>query len=356
MFSEKLDKRMTNVVKGVALILMFIHHFYGYPQWLIEGISIPEFDFLGYDISVWVGCATQLTVDMFAFMTGWGYFHVKEKDYKYSFRKIISFLKVYWIQLGLFFIPLTIFYGNKLSLSEVAMSIFAVNESNNVVMFAWYVFVYVLLMLTLPIVVKTLFNKPLLDFTVPLIVCHLLFYATYLLDGNYYFVFHNYVYYLELAIVGYLLNNYKVFDKIPFKLDNIVVNSILFLGILFIRGYTSIISLRVNVALILVPLLIYLTVQIVSKLDLKSRKVSHILMRLGEHSLNMWFIHSMAFNPYLSPVFQSLFYLPKNPILVIIFSLIFCYSLSLNFNNLSNSLNLYFEKIIVPKRKGCGKH
>ena len=80
-----------------------------------------------------------------------------------------------------------------------------------------------------------------------------------------------------------MTNVVKVFDKIPFNLDNILVNSILFLGILFIRGYTSIISLRVNVALILFPLLVYLTVQIVSKLDLKSRKVSHILMGLGEH-------------------------------------------------------------------------
>ena len=153
-----------------------------------------------------------------------------------------------------------------------------------------------------------------------------------------------------------MTNVVKVFDKITFNLDNILVNSILFLGILFIRGYTSIISLRVNVALILFPLLVYLTVQIVSKLDLKSRKVSHILMRLGEHYLNMWFIHSMAFVPYSSPVFQSLFYFPKNTILVIIFYLVFCYSLYLNFNNLNNSIDLYLERILVSKRKGCGKH
>ena len=35
------DRNTTNIIKGIALIMMFIHHFYTIPGWWVEGISYP---------------------------------------------------------------------------------------------------------------------------------------------------------------------------------------------------------------------------------------------------------------------------------------------------------------------------
>ena len=38
------NKRMTNINKGIALILMFIGHFFTESSWWVEGISYPTLE------------------------------------------------------------------------------------------------------------------------------------------------------------------------------------------------------------------------------------------------------------------------------------------------------------------------
>ena len=37
--SFSIDRKTTNAIKGTALVLMFIHHFFTFPDWLIDGID-----------------------------------------------------------------------------------------------------------------------------------------------------------------------------------------------------------------------------------------------------------------------------------------------------------------------------
>ena len=37
-----INKENTLAIKGIALILMFIHHFFTFPNWIISGASFPH--------------------------------------------------------------------------------------------------------------------------------------------------------------------------------------------------------------------------------------------------------------------------------------------------------------------------
>ena len=77
------DKETTDIVKGIALVMMFIHHFFMFPSWWIDGISYP----LVAKVSSYLCTPTKLCVPVFCFLTGYFYFFNRHKTYAYSFRK-----------------------------------------------------------------------------------------------------------------------------------------------------------------------------------------------------------------------------------------------------------------------------
>lgn len=69
-----LSKDITNMIKGIAIILMMTHHFLGFPNWLIDGINYPNYKILGEDLNVWIRYSTKICVALFAFITGYAYY------------------------------------------------------------------------------------------------------------------------------------------------------------------------------------------------------------------------------------------------------------------------------------------
>lgn len=64
-----ITKEESNMIKGIAIILMMIHHFWSSMQ------PIPlKFDLMGlqiYNIELIVGAICKICVSLFAFLTGW---------------------------------------------------------------------------------------------------------------------------------------------------------------------------------------------------------------------------------------------------------------------------------------------
>ena len=75
----------TAFIKGIALIFMFIHHFFAYPSWYIEGIRYPSLVNLAEIFK-----HPFNSVSLFAFLTGYTYYYTKKKDMKYSLKKILD--------------------------------------------------------------------------------------------------------------------------------------------------------------------------------------------------------------------------------------------------------------------------
>ena len=38
------DRHITTAMKGVALLLMFVHHFFTFPEWYIDGIGYANME------------------------------------------------------------------------------------------------------------------------------------------------------------------------------------------------------------------------------------------------------------------------------------------------------------------------
>lgn len=88
-----IKKDITNLLKGIAIILMITHHFFTFPNWYIEVISYPSL----ISFSTYFCVPTKICVSIFAFLTGWSYAFNKNQNIKYSINKIVKFLINYWI-------------------------------------------------------------------------------------------------------------------------------------------------------------------------------------------------------------------------------------------------------------------
>lgn len=71
-----MDKKTTQMIKGVAILIMLAHHF----------IVIP-FSELPYLITLF-GYACKICVAIYAVLSGYGYFFTREKTVRYGLKKV----------------------------------------------------------------------------------------------------------------------------------------------------------------------------------------------------------------------------------------------------------------------------
>lgn len=138
------DRPMSDAIKGVALILMFVHHFFTFPDYYIQN---PTFLILGSVRTALCG-PTRICVSVFAFLTGYFYCLGSRKTYGYSLKKIGNFLVSYWL-VYLPFLLLAVGLGCY-SLGTGAL-LGAFGLDSEVMTFCWYVYFYCAAMLLLPL-------------------------------------------------------------------------------------------------------------------------------------------------------------------------------------------------------------
>lgn len=88
-----MTKKTTQLIKGVAILIMIMHHF----------IVIP-FSQLPYLVTLF-GYSCKICVAIYAVLSGYGYFFARKKTVKYGLNKIWGLLQIYWISLFTLFIP-----------------------------------------------------------------------------------------------------------------------------------------------------------------------------------------------------------------------------------------------------------
>jgi uncharacterized membrane protein len=69
MHNSYLKRDISSAIKGIALICMFLHHFFTFPDWYVEGISYPYL--LG--IVQYFYAPLKMCIPVFAFLTGYFY-------------------------------------------------------------------------------------------------------------------------------------------------------------------------------------------------------------------------------------------------------------------------------------------
>lgn len=346
-YTQQFDKKMTNRIKGVALIFMLFHHFFGFPQWYVDGVSYADCNILGMNIAYWVQTACKICVPMFAFLTGWGYFFAKEKTLKYSCKKIITFLINYWIILFGIFLPCYLFFSEEvITVGRIMKNMLAL-EVDGLVKFAWYVYFYVFSMIVLPFWVKKLSGKTLLDLGLTIISCvFVINLCKYIHISKQYLVaaLVDSLYWFTCLATGYICARDGIFKKMydyfysPGKIKSLLV-------IVIVLGC----RMKWQTALG-VPLdILYATIVIFELINLLNDKgfsvPNKVIGFVGVHATNVWFLHS-AFFDEITIFVQKYAYLPKNPILVVIWAFVLCLPFSLLINCIMKFITKGINRIL----------
>lgn len=290
-----MNKKTTQQIKGIAILIMILHHF----------IVIP-FSELPYIITIF-GNACKICVAIYAVLSGYGYFFAKQKTIRYGLKKIWGLLQIYWISLFTLFIPAAIIGGWKLTPWRLIVQLFGLLPNLN--WFAWYVFFYIFCMLIMPLLCRhrvfrfnSLVNL-ILMIVVPYMFEVILHIIPNFQDNTILNDLFSCFSYFPCFLVGYWMAENKIIDKTKYIkwMGNPMIN---LTGIAFVFCARICISSVAGFLLdvFYAPVFICCFVNVLERVECKP--VSKVLSFLGEYSTGMWFFHAVFFSTYVCDWFQ----------------------------------------------------
>lgn len=340
-----IDRQMTDVLKGVAIIMMFALHFFAYPKWYID----YRFD----NIEMFAKLFEQpldMCVSIFAFITGYFYSFNRNKYYGYSFRKISDLYVAYIIVFVILLVPVLVFGEYAFVVSNFIQEVCVLRFS--IMKFCWYVMFYFIAMLLLPLYSKLSDKHILYALLFGLVFPLLLYKITEKMGLRQIDVFQpicDDLRWLPAVFVGYIFAKWELFSsifdyifkrkiksKIMIVLINIVIMAIAFTGPYLFPGFDYFGLYFDLKKVIYTPLFIYAIVNLCEAI--KWKKVLMPISVLGKYSLIMWFVHCVFFNP-LQKYTQPILYFPQNPILVLFWGLFISLIPSVGITKLVKFLN-----------------
>lgn len=354
------DKQTTSIIKGVALVMMFTHHFFTFPDWWLNGIDYP---FLR-SVASYFRAPLRLCVSIFCFLSGYFYFYNKNKTYSYSLRKVTDILINYW---GVY-IPFAIIAAVTVHFVHTPvgfiMELLALDRP--IMWFCWYVCFYYVFMFILPSFTKLLSRNIFFDMIVSVVILPKLIAIAMNFAGNHIgnAIIAEVIGNLEwfpIVLIGYIFASYNLFDRMThFKplSETRIIGIIWVVAALCIPmgryiipsltldfGTLPIIQKRlyfiVNMDIFYAPMFIFCIANLCEAVKLNY--IQLILRQIGKYSFLMWLL-SCGFYSELKPVFQPILYWPHNPILVLVWGLLICYVFSV-------ILDFGLSKIIRKKNK-----
>lgn len=334
-----IERDATGVLKGVALIFMFLHHFFNMPENYIEGISYPGLE--GF-IRIF-GEPLQICVAIFAFLTGYFYVFVPKKNVRYSLKRITDVWILYLAFFLLLLIPAAALGCWDASVKNFLLE--AIGLYRPTMIFCWYVDFYIVAVLLLPLfhlgARKHIVTAVLLGLVLPFCIVVLLTDRVHIPSKNIEKLVFNLFTWFPCIASGYIFARFGLFEKwfdvlfkrwIKNKGVRIAVD-VLLMGIALAgRYFLSQISINISVFTVtfsfnflLAPLFIYGLLNLYYAVAQK--KVFLPLSVLGKYSAGMWFVHCLFFNSCKAYT-QPILYFPKNPLLVLLWGLLICLALS----------------------------
>lgn len=310
----QLKKEYSLAMKGIAILLMIVHHGLGLPEiWFEQGLGYGQLEIGGKLLYQWIANPTKICVSIFAFLTGWSYCIHDTPTWKYGIRKVLQLLLQYWFVLFALFYPAGYLVSNYIPLSkrEVLWNIFSINY--RAISFSWYVLFYVLCMLTLPVIVKLITGRKVADIVIlPFIFTCVLNVLNHVVIEKWYLIadLRDYFYWMPVVWVGYLAANYRLFDWLQEKLYRVprLVYGGVVVFIPIARGmFLELFCMNMDV--IYAPIFVFAWMMLLKD----TTKIFKVLCELGKYSMYVWFVHSIFFWEQTRRVFQPIVYSVNNP-------------------------------------------
>lgn len=310
------------MMKGIAILIMIAHHF-----------IVMSFLDLPYLVTLF-GEACKICVAIYAVLSGYGYYFVKEKTIKYGLKKIWGLLQIYWISLFTLFIPAALLGGWEMTPWNLIVQLFGLLPNLN--WFAWYVFFYVFCMLVMPILFKyNVFRfKSFINLIIMIFIPYILEVILYMLC-NYKIntIIHD-LYscflYFPCFLIGYWIADNKMIEKFQ-RISWLQNPMVCIMGIILVlSGRTFVSSLGgFLLDVFYAPTLIILILNLSKKFNYLL--IGKILSILGKYSTGMWFFHAVFFSTYIGtyfkPILEVVSFAPIMFIWLVLLSLVgaYCY-------------------------------
>lgn len=322
-----IEKDATNVIKGVALIFMFIHHFFTFPQWYIDGISYPYL----LEFAQWAQAPTKICVPIFAFLTGYFYYYTKNKTMRYSIKKSTDVWLNYLIVFAILLIPAVLLGVYDFSAKNLILELLGAKLPT--MFFCWYVAFYIISMLVLPLYAKLSEKYPaftfvlftLLTVTIYIIMDMVLFGSA----REFMQIIESLVWFPCIAL-GFIFAQYGIFYQFMNLINtkNRLLNTLIGFAFIIFALYSRVFCID---AMTLHRLIISEPVSAVFFIfgimviyhNTNHKAIYKPLSIIGKYSLTMWFVSCIFFNQ-CKAFTQPILYLPKDPLLVTVWGLLLC--------------------------------
>lgn len=325
------SRETTDALKGAAVVMMFAHHFFTFPEWFICEGSYPASEgFAGL-----MRLPLAMCVPVFAFLTGFLYAKRprEKRTMAYSLSKIGEVLIGHALVL-LVLLALSRLCGVRTGPGDALLEL--VGLRSEVSLFNWYICFYIIAMLLLPLLCAP-HAGPAGTFALTILLPVLLSTAVRALTpgGSLPAVAAQAVLDGVCPLgAGVLAARFAVFGQMRGRMTVRRAAVCLLLGagammarhfaprlILSLPGLGERWQLRVSMDMLYAPAFV---LALGNLLDAVPRALLRPLVAMGRQSLSMWLL-SAAFFGASAPLCQRLLYAPGYPVLVLLWGLALCY-------------------------------
>ena len=349
-YDTMISVKKSRAVKGIAILLMIVHHTFGLPgQWFEEGYGYGQTLIGGRPLYEWVANPTKLCVGLFAFLTGWAYCVHGTQTLRYGIHKTWKLFLQYWWLLFFLFVPLSfLISGYRMNRWEFFYNVFCLND--RMICFSWYVLFYGLCICTLPLLSRLTTGRVQWDLLLLTAVFALLYRVVEQQQFSRWYlqeVIKDYLYWMPVVWVGFWAARYRMFSfcRERFGMWKKGWYVLLFAGMMVLRGVCCELF-GLNLDVIYAPVAVFCLVSLLPEQGLTQRLIDW----LGSYSLYIWLIHSLFFFSGTRSFFQPLVYgcrLPfLTPVLILVNSTLFAWI----YKRIWNDLETGFQRLI--KRGG----
>ncbi|OWF77582.1 hypothetical protein B4900_16125 [Yersinia rohdei] len=299
-------KKETNYIKGIAIILMLMHHLFAFPDRIPHDATIiNSLPFIGANVDSYLANFGKICVAIFLFISGYGFAFKNKINFNYSIEKLKKLYFSFWL-VFIIFIPIGfVFINNDWSDStplKLAKNILGITSNYNGEW--WFIRLYVIYVLALPLISR-------LNYLVLLAIAPLSILVGYYFQSS--GGISVFLIWLYPFLIGYLSR--KETDKLSILIGRISSTHTTLLCITL----TVILFHLFNIfGLILASPLFVLAMRNIYKGTTHHK----VINSLGNHSMYMWLTHSFFCYYYTPELIYSVKYSPAILILLIFISYI----------------------------------
>ena len=316
-----LSLECTSVIKVMALLLMFCHHFFNTSWILDDNMFVSIFHIGSVTFEGVIADSGGCCVAIFAFLSGYGlYFSFKKNN---RWKKTINRCAILYIDFLLvivcMFVPLFIMFGNSLTIKGWILNLIGLDSSLN--QFDWYVPFYVVAVFVMTIYSKYLDKGKFADIisciviiTLPIIsmICPIKFIKSCLI-------------YIPSMLFAYLIAKYKIFDYVYKSLNRFLkhmwqkrcIGIIIMLFVILFRYFVcTITSWKIYNQFDWLFAFVFIFGAICT---FQSINIPYILT-FGKMTTNMWYLHAIFFGAYIR--LQYIAYWPKISVFIVLWSFV----------------------------------